>query len=70
MAPTPEEVADGHAFYTIRSLAVYDLAILGWFSRWPADARIEDPPARRPPRVSRLRACGVGRRRQLPRTSV
>jgi SAM-dependent methyltransferase len=30
---TPEEVAAGHAFYTRRSLAVYDLAILGWFSR-------------------------------------
>ncbi len=33
MKPTPEEVAAGHAFYTRRSLAVYDLAILGYFSR-------------------------------------
>jgi Methyltransferase domain len=33
MDPTPEEVAAGHAFYTRRSLAVYDLAILGYFSR-------------------------------------
>ena len=33
MDPTPDEVAAGHAFYTRRSLAVYDLAILGWFSR-------------------------------------
>lgn len=31
--PTPEQVAAGHAFYTRRSLAVYDLAILGYFSR-------------------------------------
>jgi hypothetical protein len=39
--PTPEQVAAGHAFYTKRSLAVYDAAILGFFSRvaWrcPAD---------------------------------
>lgn len=33
MGATPEEVAAGHAFYTRRSLAVYDLAILGWFSQ-------------------------------------
>jgi hypothetical protein len=33
MHPTPEEVTAGHAFYTRRSLAVYDLAILGYFSR-------------------------------------
>lgn len=33
MEPTPEQVAAGHAFYTRRSLAVYDLAILGYFSR-------------------------------------
>jgi hypothetical protein len=31
--PTPEEIAAGHAFYTRRSLAVYDAAILGFFSR-------------------------------------
>jgi hypothetical protein len=31
--PTPEQVAAGHAFHTRRSLAVYDAAILGWFSR-------------------------------------
>jgi hypothetical protein len=31
--PTPDEIAAGHAFYTERSLAVYDLAILGYFSR-------------------------------------
>jgi hypothetical protein len=41
MEPTPEEVAAGHAFYTRRSLAVYDLAILGYFSRvaWRCPAR-------------------------------
>lgn len=33
MSPTPEEIAAGHAFYTRRSLAVYDIAILGYFSR-------------------------------------
>ena len=33
MNPTPDEVAAGHAFYTSRSLAIYDLAILGYFSR-------------------------------------
>ena len=33
MDPSPEQVAAGHAFYTRRSLAVYDLAILGYFSR-------------------------------------
>ena len=31
--PTPEQIAAGHAFYTRRSLAVYDAAILGFFSR-------------------------------------
>ncbi|HEX6657385.1 MAG TPA: hypothetical protein VF065_04840 [Ilumatobacter sp.] len=39
--PSPEQIAAGHAFYTQRTLAVYDLAILGFFSRvaWrcPAD---------------------------------
>jgi hypothetical protein len=41
MDPTPEEVAAGHAFYTRRSLAVYDPAILGFFSRlaWRCPAR-------------------------------
>jgi ubiquinone/menaquinone biosynthesis C-methylase UbiE len=33
MSPTPAEVEAGHAFYTKRSLAVYDLAILWYFSR-------------------------------------
>jgi SAM-dependent methyltransferase len=33
MEPTNEQVAAGHAFYTRRSLKVYDKAILGWFSR-------------------------------------
>lgn len=33
MDATPEQVDAGHAFYTRRSLAVYDLAILGYFSR-------------------------------------
>lgn len=33
MGATPEEVDAGHAFYTRRSLAIYDLAILGFFSR-------------------------------------
>ncbi len=39
--PTPEQVAAGHAFYTKRSLAVYDIAILGYFSRvaWRCPAR-------------------------------
>jgi hypothetical protein len=41
VSPTAEEIAAGHAFYTRRSLAVYDVAILGFFSRlaWrcPAD---------------------------------
>jgi ubiquinone/menaquinone biosynthesis C-methylase UbiE len=38
---TPEEVEAGHAFYTKRSLAVYDLAILGFFSRlaWRCPSR-------------------------------
>jgi hypothetical protein len=41
MDPTPEEVAAGHAFYTRRSLAIYDMAILGYFSRlaWRCPAR-------------------------------
>lgn len=41
MEPTPEQVEAGHAFYTRRSLAVYDLAILGYFSRlaWRCPAR-------------------------------
>jgi 2-polyprenyl-3-methyl-5-hydroxy-6-metoxy-1,4-benzoquinol methylase len=41
MEPTPEQVAAGHAFYTRRSLAVYDLAILGYFSRvaWRCPAK-------------------------------
>ncbi len=33
MSPTPAEVEAGHAFYTKRSLALYDLAILWYFSR-------------------------------------
>ena len=33
MNPTPGEVEAGHAFYTRRSLAIYDLAILWYFSR-------------------------------------
>ena len=33
MDSMPEDVDAGHAFYTKRSLAVYDLAILGYFSR-------------------------------------
>lgn len=33
MDPTPKQVEAGHAFYTRRSLAVYDLAILWYFSR-------------------------------------
>lgn len=41
MEPTPDQVAAGHAFYTRRSLALYDLAILGYFSRlaWKCPAR-------------------------------
>jgi len=34
MDPSKEEVEAGHAFYTKRSLAVYDLAILGYFCRF------------------------------------
>jgi hypothetical protein len=39
--PTPDQVAAGHAFYTRRTLAVYDLLILGYFSRlaWRCPAR-------------------------------
>ncbi len=33
MGATPEDVEAGHAFYTKRALAVYDPAILGFFSR-------------------------------------
>jgi ubiquinone/menaquinone biosynthesis C-methylase UbiE len=33
MDATPEQVAAGHAFYTRRALALYDPAILGFFSR-------------------------------------
>ncbi len=33
MIPEPDVVSAGHAFYTPRSLAVYDLLILGYFSR-------------------------------------
>ncbi len=41
MDATPEQIAAGHAFYTKRSLALYDLAILGYFSRmaWRCPAR-------------------------------
>ena len=41
MGATPEQVDAGHAFYTRRSLAVYDVAILGFFSRvaWRCPAR-------------------------------
>ena len=41
-SPTPDQVARGHAFYTRRSLAVYDPLILGWFSRtaWRCPARV------------------------------
>lgn len=41
MEPTPAQVEAGHAFYTRRSLAIYDLAILGYFSRlaWRCPAR-------------------------------
>lgn len=41
MEPSPDQVAAGHAFYTRRSLALYDLAILGYFSRvaWRCPAR-------------------------------
>jgi hypothetical protein len=41
VSATADEIAAGHAFYTKRSLALYDAAILGFFSRaaWrcPAD---------------------------------
>jgi 2-polyprenyl-3-methyl-5-hydroxy-6-metoxy-1,4-benzoquinol methylase len=41
MDATPEDIAAGHAFYTRRSLAIYDMAILGYFSRfaWKCPAR-------------------------------
>jgi 2-polyprenyl-3-methyl-5-hydroxy-6-metoxy-1,4-benzoquinol methylase len=41
MSATPEQVEAGHAFYTKRALAVYDVAILGFFSRaaWKCPAR-------------------------------
>jgi hypothetical protein len=40
-SPSPDEIALGHAFYTRRSLVLYDLAILGFFSRvaWRCPAR-------------------------------
>lgn len=40
-APTPADVSRGHAFYTRRSLAIYDPLILGFFSRtaWRCPAR-------------------------------
>lgn len=34
MEPTPDQIEAGHAFYTKRTLAMYDLAILGYFSRF------------------------------------
>ena len=41
MDPTPEQVEAGHAFYTRRSLRIYDPMILGYFSRlaWRCPAR-------------------------------
>ena len=33
MKPTREQVEAGHAFYTRRALARYNVAILGYFSR-------------------------------------
>lgn len=41
MDATPEQVEAGHAFYTKRALAIYDLAILGYFSRfaWKCPSR-------------------------------
>lgn len=41
MDATPDEVDAGHAFYTRRVLAVYDKAILGYFSRvaWKCPSR-------------------------------
>ncbi len=41
MNPTPDQVEAGHAFYTKRALAVYDAAILGYFSRvaWKCPSR-------------------------------
>ncbi len=41
MESTPEQIEAGHAFYTKRSLAIYDLAILWYFSRlaWKCPAR-------------------------------
>jgi 2-polyprenyl-3-methyl-5-hydroxy-6-metoxy-1,4-benzoquinol methylase len=41
MSPTADEVEAGHAFYTKRALAVYDAAILGYFSRvaWKCPSR-------------------------------
>lgn len=41
MNATPDQVEAGHAFYTKRTLAVYDAAILGFFSRlaWKCPAR-------------------------------
>src|SRR5438876_5644469 len=41
MDATPEQVEAGHAFCTKRVLAIYDLAILGYFSRvaWKCPSR-------------------------------
>lgn len=41
MDATPGQVEAGHAFYTKRALAMYDLAILGFFSRvaWKCPSR-------------------------------
>lgn len=41
MEATPEQVEAGHAFYTKRALAFYDIAILGFFSRaaWRCPSR-------------------------------
>ena len=43
MDATPEQVQAGHAFYTRRSLAVHDLAILGYFSRMAWKCRAGRP---------------------------
>lgn len=41
MRPTDAQVTAGHAFYTSRTLALYDIAILGYFSRvaWRCPSR-------------------------------
>lgn len=40
--PSSDDVEAGHAFYTRRALAIYDLAILGYFSRlaWKCPSRV------------------------------